>query len=223
MKWWLRFPPWNGIKAEDLTGRRFGMLVVIKRAHTDKYRYVRWETLCDCGKTSIQIGSLLRRGHTKSCGCLRAIVSSKLTLTHGQSSTPLFQNWLSIIDRCTNPNNLGWKNYGGRGISISPKWRHDFSAFACDVGPRPSPDHSLDRYPNADGNYEPGNVRWATRSEQARNKRTNVWITAQGKTLCVQDWAQLTGIRRSTLSQRLAAGWPHEDVVGVPVQKQQRR
>jgi hypothetical protein len=109
-----------------------------------------------------------------------------------------------MIQRCMNPNASGYENYGGRGIKVCDRWLNSFEAFREDMADRPSEDHSLDRYPNNDGNYEPGNVRWATWDQQCRNKRTNRWITYEGKTLILEDWATQLGITPPTLARRLA-------------------
>jgi hypothetical protein len=112
-------------------------------------------------------------------------------------------------DRCLNPGQKHYPHYGGRGITVCDRWKLDFLPFLADVGERPSPRHSLDRI-NVDGNYEPGNVRWATQAQQARNKRDNRTVTWQGQTLTVTDWARITGIHRNTLDARIRDGWPLE-------------
>jgi len=133
-----------------------------------------------------------------------------------QSAT--YRSWASMMTRCFNPRRRQWPDYGGRGITVCERWQ-TFVDFLADMGPRPSPKHSLDRYPNNDGPYAPGNVRWATRSEQRRNSRQAlVNITADGKTMCLSDWARLTGIERRTISARIyKLGWPpHEAVTARP-------
>lgn len=111
--------------------------------------------------------------------------------------------WDDMIGRCYRPAQPNYRNYGGRGISVCEQWRRSFRAFLAYMGLRPSRGHSLDRYPDNNGNYEPGNVRWATRDEQSRNKRTNRWITFGGKTLVLEDWATLLGLAPHSLSKRI--------------------
>jgi len=135
----------------------------------------------------------------------------------GIRNHPLYDLWRAMVDRCHNPRAHGFKNYGGRGIVVCSRWRESFDDFVSDVGERPSRKHSLDRKDN-DGNYEPGNVRWATRSEQARNTRFNRLLTAFGKTQTAEEWAIETGLPKSTLFNRIRRGWPDEKVIGTPRQ-----
>jgi hypothetical protein len=112
-----------------------------------------------------------------------------------------------MISRCYNPNVRNYSDYGGRGIQVCAAWRDDFLTFLTDVSTRPSPQHSLDRYPDVNGHYEPRNVRWATRTEQARNKRTSRLITFDGRTQCLCAWADQVGVSEATLRYRLDH-WP---------------
>lgn len=136
----------------------------------------RWRVRCDCGTEKVLPGTHARR--TKSCGCLSRDILLLRNHRHGEAGrkgrTAEYQTWQGIIKRCTDPGSDSWEYYGGRGISVCDRWRASFPAFLSDVGRRPSPQHSLDRYPNNDGNYEPGNVRWATRSEQMQNTRAAI-------------------------------------------------
>ncbi len=118
--------------------------------------------------------------------------------------TPEYQAWINMVRRCLRPQSRYFGLYGGRGISVCSEWMR-FERFSEDMGPRPSPEHSLDRI-NNDGNYEPGNCRWATRTQQGRNKRTNLLLTHEGETLTVTAWAERTGINRSTLAWRAKRG-----------------
>lgn len=121
---------------------------------------------CQCGAEKVLLIQSLRRGDSKSCGCIRPI-------KHGAWLTTEYRTWNHIRQRCSNPNNTAWANYGGRGIRVCERW-NSFEAFLSDVGLKPSPTHSLERIDNERG-YEPDNCRWATMSEQARNRRSTRW------------------------------------------------
>ncbi len=114
-----------------------------------------------------------------------------------------YQIWNAMKQRCANKNNPAYGRYGGRGIKVCDRWIGSFTNFLEDMGERPSKKHSLDRHPNNDGNYEPGNVRWGTDDEQARNKRNNRWFEADGKKMIMQDWAAYFGVNESTLLEHL--------------------
>ncbi|MER5882692.1 hypothetical protein ABT160_02570 [Streptomyces sp. NPDC001941] len=147
--------------AEATLGARFGKLTVTGERIPTRQATV--PVRCDCGTEKVAFVHQLGV-QVNSCGqCLRAPVH------HGKSRTPEYRAWMRMIQRCTNPNNSNWSRYGGRGISVAACFRHDFEAFLREIGPRPTPSHSVDRIDN-DRGYEPGNVRWATPSEQALNR-----------------------------------------------------
>lgn len=165
-------------RAADLTGQRMppnGRLTVISLAGhitVGHRRVLAWNCLCDCGTRKVIRASLLASGRILSCGCVReAALEAGVHTTHGATGTPEYRIWAGMIGRCTYPSHTGWKDYGGRGIQVCQRWRESFLAFLADVGPLPGPGFSIDRFPNNNGNYEPGNVRWATRKQQAANKR----------------------------------------------------
>ena len=190
----------------DLAGQPFGRLTVLERAKNRNGR-VYWKCKCSCGNITIVHSYNLIAGFTKSCGCLNKELTKKSNSTHGMSNTPEYHIWENMIKRCTNPNTIGWKRYGGRGIKICESWRHDFVAFYNHIGPRPSERHSIDRIDN-DRNYEPDNVRWAIKQEQNNNRKTNHHITLKGHTLTISEWAKFININRTTIHQRLKLGWP---------------
>jgi len=173
----------------DRTGQRFGRLLVLKRANAEfgDCGRPKWLCRCDCGVEKVVLGDDLnrRKGRgTVSCGCLqrenRAAQALACTgklgnhFVHGGTGTPEYILWAGIVQRCTNPRYPKWKYWGGRGITVCQRWRYSFQAFLNDVGKRPSPELQIDRI-NNDGNYEPGNVRWATRSQQNKNRHTEHW------------------------------------------------
>jgi hypothetical protein len=153
-------------KPLNITGLRFGRLLVLERQSNDRHGKTRWLCACDCGKTSIIVGGDLRSGKTNSCGC-------RAGWRHGFSGTKIYQCYWNMRCRCLDPKNKEYKNYGGRGITICDRWLNDAANFCNDIlaelGERPL-GMSLDRIDN-DGNYEPGNVRWATPEQQGLNRR----------------------------------------------------
>ncbi len=143
-------------------------------------------------------------------------MSSRMT-SLGMHKTPEYTAWKHMVHRCTRPGDPGWPQYGARGIKVTPEWIGEggFARFLTYIGHRPSPEHSLDRIDN-DGHYEPGNVRWTTRYVQSRNTRRNVWLTYNGRTLCIADWARETGIAIVAIRGRLRRGWSVEEALGTP-------
>ena len=127
--------------------------------------------------------------------------------TLGLTRSATHYAWTNMIQRCTNSKRPDFKFYGGRGIKVCPQWRNSFSAFLADVGERPTSDYSLDRFPNQDGNYEPGNVRWATKDQQMQNTRATRLLSFGGKTMGLTAWARYLGLARGSIQVRLANGW----------------
>lgn len=152
-------------KPLDLTGQRFGKLVVVSRSESKNGKSL-WECRCDCGRISLVVGNKLTSGTTKSCRCLRV----ESPMKHGGSRSPEYQVWCGIIQRCTNPNAPEYFRYGARGITICERWRESFENFLMDMGPRTSSRHTIERSDNDKG-YSKDNCRWATQSEQNRNTR----------------------------------------------------
>lgn len=161
----------------DLTGQKLGRLTVVNRlpdAIVGRYRYRRWMTKCECGNENPVNESALKARSVVSCGCWRSERITSANTVHGKHGSPQYKAWVSMIQRCENPNATGYERYGAVGITVCPRWRESYQSFLDDMGPRPSPKHSLDRYPNNAGNYEPGNCRWATAKEQRSNRRTSI-------------------------------------------------
>lgn len=156
----------------DRTSRRYGRLVVLERAGSSRGR-ASWLCQCDCGRTCVVIGNYLHSGRTRSCGCLARETRASTWRTHGLSGHPLYPTWRAMNQRCYYSKSSSYPNYGGRGIRICEEWRRDFKAWLTYVERLPhysEQGRSLDRIDNA-GIYEPGNVRWATLKEQAKNRR----------------------------------------------------
>lgn len=182
------------MKKLDLTNMQFGRLTAIKTDGKTKNNMSKWLCRCECGNiTSVSIGHL-RNGETKSCGCISKEILSTRNTTHGDASNgkyaPEYRAWRHMINRCYNKNVDMYYNYGGRGIIVCERWLTSYEHFLNDMGRRPTLRHSLDRYPNTDGNYEPGNCRWATTLEQSSNKRNNKWIEYNGERMIQAEWAR---------------------------------
>lgn len=160
---------------KDETGNRYGNLSVISLSDRKDFRHERyWNCKCDCGSLIVVKGCHLRNGNTKGCGCLRGV-----KIKHGGANSSEYRIWIAIKSRCLNKNNTAYHHYGGRGIKICSEWQNNFDTFIRHVGKRPTSKHSLDRKDN-DGDYEPGNVKWATQYEQSRNKRNNITVNING-------------------------------------------
>lgn len=184
-----------------LIGERYGRLTVISEAERNRFGQRRFLCLCDCGNEIIAKMGCLRIGYTKSCGCLRKEQARRNTpRTHNLSRSKTYHVWRSMKCRCLNPKNASFANYGGRGITFCDRWS-DFSNFVADMGEAPD-GLSIERN-NNNGNYEPGNCRWATRKEQARNKSTNRRVTRDGITRTLVEWSEVLGICRGTLQTRV--------------------
>lgn len=197
----------------DLTGNVFGRLTVIQRGENQGDK-VTWLCQCSCGSQVSVITSSLRRGDTKSCGCLFKESLIKRNTTHGNmkrgNGTKTYNTWRGMIARCEDPLNKRYDNYHGKGIEVCEEW-HDFSVFLGDMGERPK-GLTLDRIDNTKGYYK-DNCRWATLSEQANNRSNNNLQTSNGKTMTIMQWSKYLGVHRNTLSNRMKQGWDFDAVV----------
>lgn len=203
--------------AKQIAGNRYGQLVALavigKRPGTTANL---WACHCDCGQFMTAIATQLEQGARTSCGCRKAskrkprpdlVERNKQNATHGMTKSPEWSSWKAMRARCETPTDKDYSNYGGRGIGICDRWQ-DFDAFFADMGARP-PGMSIDRI-NVNGDYEPGNCRWATAKTQANNTRVNRNITHNGETKNVTQFAEQFGIGSKTLLYRVKAGWPIE-------------
>lgn len=182
----------------DLEGKRFGRWLVV--AYAGSVNSVsHWYCKCDCGLTKRLQATSLIHGRSKSCGCLlKSIVT-----THGMSGTPEYEAYQGCISRCTRKSNSSFGDYGGRGIEFR---FNSFEEFYAEVGKRPSPNHSLDRI-DVNGHYEKGNIRWATLKEQCSNRRSNIYLGFNGKTLTVSQWGKMLGLPEASIRSRKKQGW----------------
>ena len=178
-----------------------------------------WKCQCQCGNIKITKAALVKSGKTRSCGCLRKEMRAAKNLKHGHSRVGAisaeYVAWQNMHARCENPSSDKYKHYGGRGIKVCERWG-DFENFLADMKMRPTPQHSVGRIDN-EGDYEPTNCEWQTLSEQRRNMRSNRWITFCGDTLCLEAWADRTGINSATIDWRLRNGWSLERSLTQPV------
>ena len=184
------------------TGVRYGLLVGVKDVGPNNHGKRLWLFHCDCGSQKRICAADVKNGRVVSCGCFNKHNARVRATVHGGCGTAEYRSWGLMKDRCGNPKNKHYADYGGRGITVCKRWREDYAAFLSHIGRKPSPDHSIDRIDN-DGNYEPDNVRWATPMEQSGNKRNNRWITYNGRTQILADWAREIGINESSLRERL--------------------
>jgi hypothetical protein len=201
----------RSVKIRNYTGQTFGNLLVLGYlgSRQDFTSTTQWRTYwlcrCSCGAFTIRLRDNLKRGG--SCGCTR---------NRGLSHLLAYKSWDAMIARCHNARHPAYTHYGAKGITTCERWLV-FQNFLEDMGDRPSKQHSLDRYPNKGGNYEPGNCRWATWTEQNRNRRDNRLLTYNGETLPMAAWAERLGTVTGSIFTRLRNGWSDADAVSVPI------
>lgn len=183
----------------------------------------RWLAECSCGNRRVVLLNNLKRKASTSCGCFNREKQRVLHTTHGQAGkqTSLYLRWASMRNRCENKKCKQYHNYGGRGITVCERWRKSFEAFRDDIGEPPSSRHTIDRIDN-NGNYEPSNVRWATRKEQMHNVRYNRLVTYNGETRCLTEWCDILKITRSSAKRRLDSGMSPEEALSIPKKKSRK-
>ena len=203
----------------DLTGRRFGNLVVLNSVpneiKTDKQGTTYWMCRCDCGKEHLANGVSLRRGHTTSCGCKQGC------LKHGLRYTRLYHIWDAMVGRCFRKSHVGYTYYGGRGITLCDEWLGEngfINFYNWAMGNGYQDNLTIDRI-DVNGNYEPSNCRWTTMKEQSNNKRNNRYLTFNNKTQSMKKWSEELHITYQTISARLdRLGWSVEKTLSTPIQ-----
>jgi hypothetical protein len=207
-----------GPQARNLAGEVFGRLTVLSFAGRCG-KHLTWNCVCDCGNKTVVLSTSLTSGVTQSCGCLHKERFSRKT--HGRSQSGSYVSWHHMILRCTEPNHVGYENYGGRGISVCERWMV-FENFLADMGERPD-GKSIDRHPDPNGNYEPGNCRWATRSEQNSSRRLRKprkgarLYPYNGQMLSAGRLAAIANLPYHILDNRLRLGWSAERAMSTPV------
>lgn len=211
----------------DLKEKVFGRLTVLEEVGVVNYQPI-WKCRCECGNFTMVSSGALKSGGTKSCGCLKRELLVKKNTKHGMTSGPkkhrLYIVWAGMLQRCFNKNELAYKNYGARGITVCDEWK-SFEAFkdwAISNGYRN--DLEIDRQ-NNNGNYEPSNCRWVTVSENQLNKRNNHRITINGITKTITEWSKISGISIHTIESRIRYGWKSSDLlkpVGLYEKNKQR-
>lgn len=211
-----------------LEGHVFGLLTAVSREVGTSKKTARWLCRCSCGATSHVRTAALLNGNTKSCGCRQGSPTHGQTRGHKGAMTPTYSSWRSMISRCFIKSNSAYAHYQKHGITVCDRWRfgeagkNAFECFLEDAGERPGREFSIDRI-NNNGNYEPGNVRWATRRQQANNRRTNEFFEYLGETMTFAEVVRRTGLEKEFLRHRLLrAGWSVEQAVNCPKQQGRR-
>jgi len=194
-----------------MIGQRFERLTIIRKSD-GRYYLCR----CDCGNEKRVRKDHLVGGKTRSCGCLRSEITAKNRTKHGMYGTKVYRTWSHIKTRCNNKNNDNYKYYGGRGIKVDLEWSASFAAFYRAVGDPPTDAHTIDRI-DVDGNYEYGNVRWATREEQQANTTATEYITIGKRALRPRVWCNEFGIKFSTYRSRIGRGWDKVEALTFPI------
>ena len=201
-----------GRKAKDLTNQKFGMLTAIKRVgdkiSSSGEHYTMWLCKCDCGNEKVVARSALIKGETRSCGCIKGE-------NHGMSNSKIYDVWIDMKKRCYDPQRDDYKNYGGRGIEICHEWKNSFTTFYNWALTSGYDDTLTIERINVNGNYEPSNCTWATRKEQANNKRNNHFLTFDDKTQTVAQWSNELGINENTIFNRINQGLTDEEVLTI--------
>lgn len=205
----------------DITGIVFGRLTVLEVIPGSGATNTICRCVCECGNEKETTAYKLLTKSRRSCGCLHNRAVNTKVIAHGMRNSASYGIWKSIIQRCTNPKNLNYPNYGMRGINICKEWRESFEQFYLDMGDRPD-GKSIERIDNTLG-YSKENCRWATLKEQGRNKRNNKLITYKGETKTLVEWNELMGFKKTVIRDRLRRGWSLEQIFTTPVEPKNNR
>lgn len=200
------------MKSIDMTGQKVGMLTCLEKVGIDKLHSTIWKCRCDCGKECELSRPVILRLRSPSCGCQKWAGNRK---ANKRDRNATYKTWTGLSERCYNPNGTGYACYGGRGITVCDEWRADYNNFLKDMGDKPV-GMTLDRIDN-NGPYSKANCRWATRKEQAQNKRTTVRVTIDGVTKCATEWAAEKGVPPDRVLDRVRRGWAVEDLFIPPL------
>lgn len=206
------------MKYLDLTNKKFNRLTALERV-SNQGQKVMWKCKCDCGNIAYVSASNLTCNRTKSCGCLKDEKLIQRSTTHNQRHTKLYEVWKSIKQRCFNPNNISYKNYGARGITICDDWKNNFqSFFNWSMQNGYTTNLSIDRIDN-NGNYCPENCRWTDRHTQSNNTRSNRYITYNNQTKTLADWVKTTNLSYGCVFSRIQKGWSIDKALNTPSRK----
>lgn len=205
------------MKRMDITGQKFHRITALEYVGNDKHKKSLWRGKCDCGTEVVVEGSALVSGNTKSCGCYNLEVCSERAKTHGMTGTRVYMTWANMKRRCYEETNEQYKDYGGRGIKVCDEWHKFESFYAWAKSSGYNDTLTIDRIDN-NGNYCPENCKWSTYKENCRNKGNNRLLTYNGQSLPLSQWAEITGLKRETLRDRLDdSGWSVEDALTIPL------
>lgn len=201
-------------------GQRFGLLVAVQQEPTLERRgikrlrrYVMWRFRCECGGEVVTPATSVLSGNTRSCGCRNN--AARHGHTRERRFSPEYSCWMAMRTRCRNEKSVSYPRYGGRGITVCTRWEESFEAFLADMGPKPTPGHSIERL-NSRDHYAPGNCRWATSHDQARNTRRTIFVEREGRRACLKDVCSELGVPYARVVQRLRLGWPMDRALSEP-------
>lgn len=210
----------HNVPLNNLSGQHFGRWTAISYSRLHVGGISKWLCVCECGTERYVTAGSLRYGHSKSCGCLNRELASSANRTHGKTDTPEYIIWEQMKARCLRPTNKSYPRYGGKWITIGDDIRSSFDLFLNEVGLRPSNKYQIDRIDNKRG-YVIGNMRWATPTENCRNKGNNIRATINGETKCVAEWCEIYNQRYGLVHARIhRLGWDAETAITSPPLKQ---